>query len=205
MIVRECARKTGKSNLLDLIRLTGVAVFVVLWMWLARPVYLGGATSYVLVSGSSMQPTLQSGDLVITRRKERYQPGDIVAFRIPRGYTGAGRIVIHRIIRQSPDGRYITKGDNRSGEDLWRPTAKDVDGKMVWRGPRVGPILARIQHPLILGLLAALAAFFSATIPARRLGSPALRDRLSLLPSRRRDEPGIDPQAETGFDDPADS
>ncbi|GBD13944.1 LexA repressor [bacterium HR24] len=135
-----------------------VLALVVAWFFLFRPQFLGGPAAYVIVSGHSMVPTMQDGDLVIVHRQDAYAPGDIVAYRIPKGEPGEGHIVIHRIVGGSAEEGYITKGDNRSGPDLWRPRPEDVLGKAWLHVPAVGDILGVLRSPLVLAAVAAVAA-----------------------------------------------
>jgi signal peptidase len=66
---------------------------------LVWPRPLGGQVSYVMVSGTSMQPKLHTDDLVVVRRRPHgYTKGDVIAYRIPAGEPGAGAQVIHRVI-----------------------------------------------------------------------------------------------------------
>ncbi len=102
--------------------LIAVAAFVI---W---PVRLGGATSYIIIKGTSMEPKFHTGDLAVLRSQDSYRKGDIVAYRIPAGGAGAGHLVIHRIIGRSHGG-YLMQGDNRTTPDTWYPKASDVLGK----------------------------------------------------------------------------
>ena len=77
---------------------------------LALPVALGGNTTYTIVAGHSMEPSLESGDLVITRRQASYDVGDVVVYEIPEGSPGAGVKVIHRIVADSADGVFRLAG-----------------------------------------------------------------------------------------------
>jgi len=123
-----------------------------LWFGLLGPRALGGPATYVIVAGHSMEPTLDSGDLVIATRRASYQPGDVVAFRIPEG-----QLVIHRIVGGSPEA-FIVQGDNRSEADDWRPAAEDIAGKMWLRVPGAGRLVLQLRHPAMLaGLTAGLA------------------------------------------------
>jgi signal peptidase I len=106
-----------------------------------------------------MEPTYRSGDLVVVRRQENYEVGDIVAYRIPRGEPGEGIIVIHRVVGGSSQEGLVTKGDNRQGPDLWRPTAADVVGKAWIHVPGGGRILAFLRSPLVVATLAGGLAF----------------------------------------------
>ncbi|MGE0134498.1 MAG: signal peptidase I [Dehalococcoidia bacterium] len=142
-------------------RVASVLTFVgliALWAVTLRPVSLGGPATYLTVSGRSMQPTLRGGDLVILHERETYATGDIVAYRIPAGEPGAGNRVIHRIVGGSGSEGYVTRGDNRTSDDQWRPTDEDVLGKLWVRAPGVGQFLPQLRAPLIVATLAAILA-----------------------------------------------
>ena len=131
------------------------------WALFFRPQFLWGQTTWVIVSGGSMYPTLEAGDLVIVRKSSSYRRGDIVSFRVPKGHAGAGAKVIHRIVGGSAEDGFVLKGDNRSSTDLWRPKPPDILGRQWVRVPGLGRYLARIREPLPLAILASLLAFFS--------------------------------------------
>jgi signal peptidase I len=138
------------SQLLTVIVLIGA----IAWFFTLRPTVLGGSASYVMVSGVSMKPLYQNGDVVILQTKREYHTGDIVAYHVPAGEVGAGSLVIHRIVG-SDDKGLITKGDNRKGEDLWRPQQSDVIGKAWIHLPRLGKPLSVLHAPLPLAAVAA--------------------------------------------------
>jgi signal peptidase len=135
-----------------------VVVVVVVWALLLRPQFLGGPVGYLVVSGVSMQPTLGHGDLVLTRKQASYGVGDVVAFRIPAGEAGAGSVVVHRIVGGSAANGYVTRGDNRTMPDVWRPRQPDVVGERWLRVPGGGRVLAFVRAPFALALLSALLA-----------------------------------------------
>ena len=125
----------GRTRRIAVDVLVFAAVAVALWFtWPAR---LGGAATFVVVHGHSMDPTFRSGDVVLVHRAASYHVGEIAAYRIPDGQAGAGHGVIHRI-RKVEDGRYTFRGDNRTTEDQWHPTAKDILGRVVLRFPMPG-------------------------------------------------------------------
>jgi signal peptidase I len=64
---------------------------VVAWVVLLRPQLLGGSAAYVVVSGTSMEPTLSDGDFVLARKRSSYRVGDVVAFSRPEGRPGRRR------------------------------------------------------------------------------------------------------------------
>ena len=145
-------------------RVLGLALVVALaaaWAVTLRPTSLGGPASYVFVSGVSMLPTLESGDLVVLHEAERYAPGDVIAFRVPEGAPGAGALVIHRIVGGSAAEGFVMRGDNKSVADEWRPDADDVAGRLTVRLPGAGTVLAWLRQPGVFApLLAGLAVAF---------------------------------------------
>ena len=120
------------------------------------PVKQGGAASFVIVTGTSMEPSLHTGDLVIARRQPRYRVGDVVAYHVPDG-VGKGRTVVHRITSTASDGTFRAKGDNRTYEDQWTPKTSDIAGILWASVPRAGWIYAYAVSPVGMALLAALA------------------------------------------------
>jgi signal peptidase len=108
----------------------GLVVSVALIVVFA-PTTVGGPTSYVIVSGSSMSPTLAEGDLVVVRRGH-YEVGDIVAFQ-----TGNG-LVIHRIVDGSAEEGFVMQGDNKAGPDTWTPLPDDIVGEYFAHVPQAG-------------------------------------------------------------------
>jgi signal peptidase len=154
-------------------RIFGSAVFltvVVLWFVFLRPAFLGGPGGFVVVSGTSMQPTMHSGDVVLTHREDSYEIGEVIAYRIPDGQAGAGRVVIHRIVGGSAAKGYVTRGDNRDSKDMWRPKPSDVLGRKQVHVPAAGRVARTILTPVGLGVLAGLAAF------VLLLGGPAEKE-----------------------------
>jgi signal peptidase I len=131
---------------------------VALWAVFLRPDFLGGRASYVIVSGTSMRPTLRTGDLVLALNRPAYRAGDVIAYHVPAG-PGRGALIIHRIIGGSGQIGFLTKGDNRDGPDEWHPKQEEIAGRMVLHVPRAGVALAFVHTPLGLALLAALVAF----------------------------------------------
>jgi signal peptidase len=148
-----------------------LVVLIPLW-WFIAPVQLGGSISYINVRGISMEPTLYSGDLLVMREEDRYEIGQIVAFRSDMG----GAIVVHRIVDEI-DGRYILKGDNNSFLDRYTPTAEEIVGREVLTiagGERVASAASRtptivIQAAIFLISLGMLASIRTAARRERQL------------------------------------
>jgi signal peptidase len=144
------------------VRLAARAVFVagvVAWALFLRPHVLGGPATYLIVSGRSMEPTLHAGDLVVAIRQGTYRRGDVIAYHIPKSQAGAGALVIHRIVGGSSRDGYVTRGDNRSFRDPWRPKPAGVAGKMRLHAPRLGLLPVFAHTPAGMALIAALVGF----------------------------------------------
>lgn len=125
------------------------------WFVFLRPTVLGGPASYVWVSGTSMLPTLVSGDFVFLQASDDYKTGEIVAYRVPKGDPGAGALVIHRIAGGNAEDGFVMKGDNKKAPDAWRPKAGDVLGHLSVSIPGVGAYIAAIRNPAVFAPLAA--------------------------------------------------
>jgi signal peptidase len=129
------------------------AILVVVgWFLTLRPVAWGGPAGYNIVSGVSMQPTLNSGDLVLSTAQQAYSVGDIITYPVPAGDPAAGAIVVHRIVGGDAQTGFITKGDNNSAADPWHPTAQDVIGRVWVYAPGVGRLFLSLRSPFVLAL-----------------------------------------------------
>ena len=125
-----------------------VAAFV-LW-----PERWGGAMTYVITDGVSMQPAFEQGDLAILRSSSDYRAGDVAAYESGE----LKKIVMHRITQESANG-YTFQGDNNGFLDPETVTEDQMLGKLALRVPGVGNYLAWLLKPINLVILAA-AAFF---------------------------------------------
>jgi signal peptidase len=161
------------------VRLTAwaaVAGLVVAWALLLRPQFLGGPAAYVVVSGVSMEPSLRNGDLVIAHRRSSYRIGDTVVYRVPEGETGAGSLIIHRIVGGSAASGWVVQGDNKDVPDLWRPQSDDVVGSLWASMPGAGSILGQAMSPLALASISTLIALLLG-LPAAAAGAVESRSR----------------------------
>ena len=161
-----------------------VALVIAGWAVLLRPVFAGGRTGYVIVSGRSMLPALHGGDLVLVRRRAVYGVGDVVAYRIPDGVF-RGRRVIHRIVGGDPAGGFVLRGDNNPDDDLWRPRPSDIEGRLWKRLPGAGRVVAVARTPAVLA--AVVGGFVFAFV---LIGAPDRRRNGTAGPGRRRSASG---------------
>jgi signal peptidase I len=149
--------------------------FVAAWFLLLAPPSLGGHTSYISVSGKSMEPTYVTGDLVIVRKHSSYRPGDIVAFK------AQGGIVIHRIVEGDGRSGYVTQGDNNSWRDPWNPTDREVVGTAWFRLPGASRWLLVLTQPIVLAIVVTAMIAWS-VLPSR---TRPVRPPQLAHPSRR--------------------
>ena len=127
-----------------------VAFFAIGW-WLLGPSQLGGPTSYAVLSGISMEPHLERGDLVLTRAKPSYTVGEVVLYEDHE----TGSRVLHRIIGER-NGHFVTKGDNNDFIDPVHPAPDEVVGKFWFAVPGAGAVLAWLKHPVNLAIMLTL-------------------------------------------------
>jgi len=96
---------------------------------------MGGYKSFLVLSGS-MEPTINTGDIVIVHSNSNYYIKDVVTFR-----EKDGRIVTHRIVKvqdATDSTLFETKGDaNRSGDEA-AVDIRNVLGRVVFVVPKIG-------------------------------------------------------------------
>jgi signal peptidase len=158
-----------------------IGVVIVVWAFTLRPQALGGPAVFVAVRGSSMLPTYQHGDLVVVEAAPSYRIGQVVAYRVPAGQIGAGKIVVHRIIGGDARGGFILRGDNNSSADPWMPKEGDMVGVATVALPNAGRVIALVRQPVLLaGLAAALVVtIILAQPPGRSRRQRRVKDRLA--------------------------
>jgi signal peptidase len=90
---------------------------------------------YVVILTDSMKPSINPGDLVVTRpvNPGELHVGDVILYKVRLG--NATYRITHRIVAVKTDpsgGHYfVTKGDNRKYPDPWRVYPEQVLGKVV--------------------------------------------------------------------------
>lgn len=99
-----------------------------------------------VISGSSMNPTLLVGDVVVTREVEpgQIEVGDIVRFRQGDAF------VIHRVVEiEESEGTFffVTRGDNNNVEDP-PITASQLEGKVILVIPKLGWVSIGVRQLL---------------------------------------------------------
>ena len=155
-----------------------LATLLVAWAVTLRPQALGGPAVFVAVRGSSMLPTYEHGDLVVVEWAAHYAVGDVVAYRVPDGEVGEGKVVLHRIVDGDAVHGFILQGDHNSAPDPWSPKQGDMVGVAAFRLAHAGAVINLVRQPVILAGLAAaimVALVLARPTPQRTQGSRARR------------------------------
>ena len=123
-----------------------------------------GTIPIAIVSGNSMYPTLQNGDLVIFAPASGVIPNGTIIIYAQQGINDkffswlTGRIIIHRIVgvyesNSSDNYYYITKGDNNLFNDSLPVFQKQILGVPVFVIPKLGLLFLFFGSPYGLFVL----------------------------------------------------
>ena len=152
-----------------------VAVLVPAWFFLAPP-QLGGSTSYVVVTGNSMEPLLYADDLVLVRDGAFYEVGDVAAYQSEE----LDQLVLHRIV-ESEEGSFVFQGDNNDFLDPERPGDDELEGSLWVTVPKAGAAIRFMQGPIGMAIAAvlvlALLGVFSVKRSRKRSGRHSVKRR----------------------------
>ena len=116
---------------------------------------MGTSTPLVVVTSSSMSPTLERGHLLVLQRQapEDVEVDDIIVFNAI-WHTEAP--VVHRVIERvyvNEEYRYTTQGDNNPNPDHPYVLYEDIVGVVVSAVPFIGNITLILQEPGVLPLV----------------------------------------------------
>jgi signal peptidase len=143
-----------------------------LWLVFLAPTQIGGPVSLGVVKGTSMQPLLHSGDLVVAYRMPEYRIGDLIV------YDKFGGSIVHEIIAESTPGVFRTEGIHNQHHDSWNVRFADVRGKVLFIVPQLGGFFVLLgTSPLFAGVAGVLMAALI-LLPARRPKYSELLKRL---------------------------
>ena len=110
---------------------------------------LFGLISLRVVQTTSMQGTIEVGDLVVSQNWLKPQVGDIAVYRATDFFGEAQAMVVHRVIAGDQTDGYTFQGDNNQSADAQVVPADDVVGVVSFWIPGVGGI----ANPLVLAVL----------------------------------------------------
>jgi signal peptidase I len=168
-----CIVRTGNRRRILIFATCGLLAAA--WFVWLRPVTLGGDVSYVVVQGTSMEPTYHDGDLVLARGATHFRRGDIIVYRVGGRFNDPA-MVIHRIVGGNGTKGFVTRGDNRDRTDSWSPKNGNVLGRATLSVPAAGRVAEIIRQPWALALLGS-AAVLADTSRRRRRRRAVVRRR----------------------------
>lgn len=143
------------------------AILVIGTGYLGLSLHFRTPAPFLLVHGSSMEPTLHAGDILMSRRvpANRIEVGQMIAFNTPANTPAIERLgsrIAHRVIAIKGEGGKLmltTKGDN-GDVDAFPVSADEVIGLVVGNlGPVGKPLLYLPNRRLLLTVGLPLLAF----------------------------------------------
>lgn len=99
--------------------------------------------AFLIVETGSMEPTIESGELLVISDKVSYGKNDIVTF-----YDSDGFLVTHRIININ-EKDMLTKGDGNNVYDE-RTDISRIEGKVILHSKILGFFVIYLLKPIIL-------------------------------------------------------
>jgi signal peptidase len=156
------SRSRGAGRLLSRFAIASVAGFV-LAMLLSSVLPLAFGDRSLVVRSGSMTPAIRTGDVVAVHpiAPTSARIGDIVTF------DNHGKLTSHRaraIERRGTDVLFTTQGDANTGQEHWKVPANGRIGRVMYRVPKLGFVVVRVQSPagrFVLIILPALALGFT--------------------------------------------
>ncbi|MEE9248978.1 MAG: signal peptidase I [Dehalococcoidia bacterium] len=128
--------------------------------YLGLVLFLGTSSPFMLVRGTSMEPTFHTGDLLLSRSVSptEIEVGDVIAFSVPaeeRERLNLPSTAVHRVVGiEGEQGQltFVTRGDN-SALDPFKVPSSAVRGAVVRNlGPLGRPILFLTNRGVLLFL-----------------------------------------------------
>ncbi len=132
--------------LLGSILIWGIVAIDAWYLW---PTSLHGSTSMVIVSGTSMEPTYFTGDLVIARKADP-SVGDVIVYA-PAGLGGSQ--IVHRIIGGDATEGWQLQGDNNDFVDPFTPKGDEVKGVVMVHYANFGRVTVLLLNPVVWAFL----------------------------------------------------
>lgn len=125
----------------------------------------------LVVRSGSMEPAINTGDLIFTRMivADHAEVGDVVTFKDP---SRSGELVTHRVVGIEGQGSSLafrTRGDSNTGHEDWTIGGDGQVGRYAFRVPGAGYVLSWVADPRIRVFLLIGGAALVAGVLLRRI------------------------------------
>jgi len=158
---------------------TGVSIALLIFVGVMGFFYLSDNYNAYIVLSDSMQPAINSGDLVLVGSPNhlftnKIEPGTIVTYRHNEA------MVTHRVVSVTRD-TLVTKGDAMEDPDPW-PVSRisDVEGSYITHIPYVGKLSMFIRTKTGWFITLILPALFLLTMIIKEIIKEAFRDNQKI-------------------------
>lgn len=123
-----------KIELILFVMLICILIFVIYLKFFAKVknIEIFGYSFFIVKTGS-MEPNINSGELIIIKEQDEYKENEIITYKENDVY------ITHRIIEKK-DNSYITKGDLNNENDS-EIKFEDILGKVVFHSRILGKII----------------------------------------------------------------
>lgn len=143
---------------------------------LAWPAALGGQMTWVMVSGTSMEPAYSTGDMVLMHRGGSWEVGDVVVYGLDgidaEGASSAAARIMHRLVSGNESEGWTAQGDNRPYADPWTVPDHAIQGVELMTIPGAGIVVSWMRAPIVLAVSAGLLVFWAVMAGPRRESTP---------------------------------
>ncbi|RJR29627.1 signal peptidase I [Candidatus Microgenomates bacterium] len=134
--------KAKKLLIVSMSALSGVSFGVAVSTYLFTSGLLHGQYRAFIVQSGSMEPTIKTGSIAITKTQDNYGVGDIITFSLK---ANKKEYITHRVVDTAEGLK--TKGDANEEPDLWTVASEEIVGKTIFTIPYVGYFADFVRTP----------------------------------------------------------
>ncbi len=142
--------------------------------------------SVATVGSGSMEPTINTGDVIVNKKSDTYEVGDIITY-----YSESeSRYITHRIVQVNEDGSFRTQGDREGQPVDTKPVYyESIVGKVVKVYPS-GGFIAFISTTMgmIIMVIAYIAVWAAIDISLSAINSARGKDKQEKGDTERHNE-----------------
>lgn len=147
--------KTKRSWHFNIWRALTTLIFIIVVLFaitaLMSKFSIGGVKLFTVQSGS-MEPTIKTGSMILTKSEKNYEIGDIITFEDAQNRK---QTVTHRIVGKQTEGTlsYTTEGDANGSPDSQVTMPYQIIGKVLLKIPYFGYPVAFARTPVGFSIL----------------------------------------------------